>query len=166
MDAKLYYTPKLLQVGEFKEAFELAVVAVLGSDAQITVKHPRHTGRTGVSDGISLGAESLRAVVDLNKIDLILTADLILSATTLASKLVFISCTTLAGVLSMIAYGEESVQCLERVALNLGLEQTEEPEDQSAHALENLESRVLVLEKAARNVERTLKCFISFKFDD
>jgi hypothetical protein len=39
MQAKLYYTPKRLQVGEFKEAFERAVDAVLGSDAQISVLH-------------------------------------------------------------------------------------------------------------------------------
>ena len=48
MNADLYYTPKLLQVGEFKEAFQVAVDAVLGSDAQISVDHPRHTGRAGV----------------------------------------------------------------------------------------------------------------------
>ena len=163
MKAQLYYKPKLLQVGEFKEAFEQAASAVLGSGAQITVLHPRRTGHAGVSDDIRLDAESLRAVVDLNKIDLTVTAS-VLGA--YPSKLVYISCKTLAGVLWMYAPGEESVQCLERVALNLGLEQAEAPKDRLDSFLENLESRVLALEKAAKNVEKTLKCFISFNFDD
>ena len=77
MKAELYYTPKLLQVGEFKEAFERAVEAVLGSDAQISVHHKRHTGRAGVSDHISLDTESLRAIVDLNKIDIGLSATIV-----------------------------------------------------------------------------------------
>jgi hypothetical protein len=58
------------------------------------------------------------------------------------------------------AHGKESVECLELVALYLGLEQTEAPK------VDKLESRVLALEKATKDVERTLKCFISFKFDD
>jgi len=161
MNASLYYTPKLLQVGEFKEAFERAVAAVLGSDAQIEVQHPRHTGRAGVRDSIRLDAESLRAVVDLSKIDLILTAHLIVTATW-DSRRVFISCGTFAGVLCMGAGGEESVECLERVALDLGLEQTEAPK----FDFEDLEPRVLALEKAIKDVERKLKCFISFRFDD
>jgi hypothetical protein len=165
MNAELYYTPKLLQAGELKEAFQQAVAAVLGSNAEITVLHPRHTGRAGVSDDIRLDAESLRAVVDLNKIDLILNANL--RPITLSSwKHVFISCKTFGGVLWMSAHGEESVQCLERVALNLGLEQTEAPKFHEEVRVEKLESRVLALEKAAKDVERTLKCFISFKFDD
>jgi hypothetical protein len=165
MDAHLYYRPKLLQVGEFKDAFELAVTAVLGSDAQITVKYPRHTGRAGVSDDIELGVESLRAVVDLNKIDLFLNAKAL--ATSYSSKRVFVMCSAVAaGVVSFFASNEESVQCLERFALNLGLEQTEQPKDWVVLAIERLESRVLTLEKAAKNVERTIKCFISFKFDD
>jgi hypothetical protein len=161
MNARFFYRPKLLQVGEFKEAFEQAVIAVLGSDAQITVTHPRHTGREGVSDDIELGVESLRSVVDLNKIDLVLNATP--PATLYSSKRVFIMCKALAaGVVYFFANSEESVQCLERVTLNLGLEQTEQPKDAS----ENLESRVSALEKAAKSVESTLKCFISFKFDD
>jgi hypothetical protein len=166
MNADLYYTPKLLQVGEFKEAFQRAVAEVLGSDAQITVVHPRHTGRAGVRDSIRLDAESLRAVVDLNKIDLILIADQRPSATMSSWKHIFISCSTFGGLLHMMADGEESVQCLERVALNLGLEQTGPPKVAEEVKVEKLESRVLALEKAAKNVERTLRCFISFKFDD
>ena len=66
----------------------------------------------------------------------------------------------------MHADGEESVHCLERVALNLGLEQTQAPKFYEELKVEELESRVLALGKAARDVGRTLKCFISFKFDD
>ena len=120
MNARFYYRPKLLQVGEFKEAFEQAVIAVMGSDAQITVTHPRHTGREGVSDDIELGVDSLRSVVDLNKIDLVLNATP--PATPYSSKRVFIMCNALsAGVVYFYANSEESVQCLERVVLNLGL---------------------------------------------
>jgi hypothetical protein len=166
MNAELYYVPKLLQVGEFKEAFERAVAAVLGPDAQITVQHPRHTGRAGVrGEYVGLDAESLRAVVDLKKIDLFLTAKLIRAAPS-ASKLVLLWCKTAGGVLWMSADGEESVECLERVALNLGLEQTEAPKFDHEVKIEKLESRVLALEKAAKDVARTLRCFISFKFDD
>ena len=69
----------------------------------------------------------------------------------------------------MRADGKESVECLEQVALSLGLEQTDAPKfdyEVNAAKVERLESRVLALEKAAKDVERTLKCFISFKFDD
>ena len=166
MEAQLYYTPKLLQAGEFKEAFERAVAAVLGSDAEISVLHTRHTVRAGVRDDIRLDAESLRAVVDLNKIDFMLTANRIVTTTTRDSRRVFISFKTLAGVLSVNASGKESVECLERVALSLGLEQTDLPKFDYEAEAERLESRVLALEKAAKDVERTLKCFISFKFDD
>jgi hypothetical protein len=148
MNARFFYRPKLLQVGEFKEAFEQAVIAVMGSDAQITVTHPRHTGREGVSDDIELGVDSLRSVVDLNKIDLVLNATP--PATPYSSKRVFIMCNALsAGVVYFYANSEESVQCLERVVLNLGLEQTEAPKDSLVLAFENLESRVSTLEKVA-----------------
>jgi hypothetical protein len=65
----------------------------------------------------------------------------------------------------MSAEGKESVECLERVALSLSLEETEAPKFDS-EARVDIESRVLAVEKAAKDVERTLKCFISFKFDD
>jgi hypothetical protein len=59
---------------------------------------------------------------------------------------------------------------MERFALNLGLEQTEAPEDvlrRLEHELRlTVESRLSALEKAAKDLERTPKCFISFKFDD
>ena len=165
MDATLHYIPKPLQVGEFKEAFERAVAAVLGSDAQISVQHKRHTGRVGVSDEVELDAESLRAVVDLNKIDFTLIAKPVVTATH-DWRLVFISCQMHAGVLRMRASRKESVECLERVALSLGLEPTDAPKFDDEAKVERLESRVLALEKAARDIERTLKCFISFKFDD
>jgi hypothetical protein len=61
-----------------------------------------------------------------------------------------------------MADGEESVECLERMALNLGLERTDAP----AFDTDRLEFRVLALERAIRDAERKLKCFISFKFDD
>jgi hypothetical protein len=73
-------------------------------------------------------------------------------------------------IVSFDANGEESVQCLERFALNLGLEQTEAPEDMLRRGEYELhlavESRLSALEKAAKDLERTPKCFISFKFDD
>jgi hypothetical protein len=165
MHAHLFYKPKILQAGEFKEAFELAVTAVLGPDAQITVRYPRHTGRAGVSDSIELGAESLRAVADLGRIDFSLKASP--RDKSLPARYVDIECETLrSSVLCARAYGEQSVQCLERLALNLGLEQAEAPKDGLVLAFENLESRVSALEKTAKDVERTLRCFISFKFDD
>jgi hypothetical protein len=161
MRANLFYKPKTLQVGEFKGAFEQAVSAVLGANAEITVTHRRDTGRAGVSDNIRLDAESLRGVVDLSKVEFTLTARISYTA---LSKLVFLSCHTVAGLFNVIAEGEESVQCLERMALNLGLERTEAPA--ADDTIERLELRVLALEKAIRNAERKLKCFISFKFDD
>jgi len=160
MEAILYYKPKVLQAGEFKEALERAVSAVLGSDAEITVKYPRYNA-AGVSDDISLDAGSLRAIVDLNKTQLTLIAE-----KENPRIRVFISFRTYDGVLRIRAYDEEAVQCLERFARDLGLEQTEEPKSQLVQAFETLESRVSVLEKATKNAERTPKCFISFKFDD
>jgi len=170
MNAHLYYRPKLLQVGEFKEAFELAVKEVLGTDAQITVGYPRQTGRAGVRDYIELGVESLRAVVDLNKIQFSLNAKALANSNLF--ERISVSCFGMGPVevVSFEANGEESVQCLERFALNLGLEQTEPPEDvlrRAEHELRlEVESRLSALEKAAKDLERTPRCFISFKFDD
>jgi hypothetical protein len=162
MRANLFYKPKTLQVGEFKGAFERAVSGVLGANAQITVIHRRDTGRAGVSDNIRLDAESLRAIVDLGKVEFTLTANTS-EPHTFPSKLVFLSCHTVAGLFYVIADGEESVQCLERMALNLGLDRTEPPADDT---IQRLELRVLALEKAIRDAEPKLKCFISLKFDD
>ena len=180
MNACFYYRSKLLQVGELKEAAEQAVEAVLGKDAQIKVRYPRHTGRAGVSDEIELGAESLRAIVDLNKINLKLIArptDKVYSP-----KLIYVSFNAPnEGLVYFSGAEEESVQCMERIALNLALEQTEAPEDElrrAEHELQDklrhaehelrleVESRLSALEKAAKDLERTPKCFISFKFDD
>jgi hypothetical protein len=87
MHATLYYRPKVLQGGEFKEAFERAVITVLGSDFEIAVKYPRHSA-LGVNDDITLDAESLRGVVDLSKADLtlILQAKNVLRITFIACK--------------------------------------------------------------------------------
>jgi hypothetical protein len=161
MDARLYYKPKTLQVGEFKGAFEQAASAVLGANTQMTVTHRRDTGRAGVTDSIRLDTESLRAVVDLSKVEFTLIARPP-EPHTFPSKLVFLSCHTVAGLFNVIADGEESVECLERMALNLGLERTEEPTFET----ESLELRVLALERVIKEAERQLKCFISFKFDD
>jgi hypothetical protein len=46
--------------------------------------------------------------------------------------------------------------------MSLAWEYAEEPKIDP----NNLESRVSALEKTARNIDRTLKCFISFRFDD
>lgn len=162
MQANLFYKPKTLQVGEFKGVFEQAVSAVLGANAQITVTHRRDTGRAGVTDDIRLDTESLRAVVDLSRAEFTLFADTSVSQT-FPSKHVFLSCHSFAGLFYVIAHGEESVQCLERMALNLGLERTEAPADDT---IQGLELRVSVLEKAISDAESKLKCFISLKFDD
>ena len=160
MEADLYYKPRKLQTGEFKDAFERAVAAVLGSEVKITVAYPRRTGRLGVrEDDIELDAESLRAVLDLNKIDLTLH----LRGTNSRQS---VYCRTSAGLLRMAAFETEGVECLERLALNLGLEQTDEPKGPFSQALEDLQSRISALENAAKRAERALKCFISFKFDD
>jgi hypothetical protein len=160
MDASLYYAPKVLRTGELKEAFEQAVAAALAPNAVIEVSHPRKTLRAGVSDSIQLDSESLRAIVDLSKIShLTLTARVPRSD----SRTVYLGCSNIGGLLHVYAVGEVSVECLERLALNLGLEQTEAPKNDY---LERLELRVSALEESAKAVERTLRCFISFKFDD
>ena len=160
MQARLFYKPKTLQAGEFKGAFEQAVSAVFGPSSEITVTHRRDMGRAGVTDTIRLDTESLRAVVDLSKVEFTLIAHP--PDYPRSSKLVFLSCLTVAGLFHVMADGEESVECLERMALNLGLERTEAP----ALDTDRLEFRVLALERAIRDAERKLKCFISFKFDD
>jgi hypothetical protein len=163
MDGFSYYAPKLLQVGEFKGALEQAVSALLGPEAIITVTYPRHTGRAGVTDSIDLGPESLRAVVDFGKIDLSVRARL-----PDYSKAVSISFRRDDddAAVRVYAHGELSFECLERVALDLGLEQTEAPEDPFDRAFKGFESRLATLETAARKIDGNLKCFISFKFDD
>jgi hypothetical protein len=163
MEAELYYKPKLLEAGEFKGAFERATAAVLGPNAEIEVSYPRSTGRAGVIDNITVDSESLRAPVDLSRVEFTLYAT-VKDRLKLISKRVSIHCSTLFGLFRMSAWGDESVDCLERLALNLGLERTELPAGQSV--LEKLELRVSALEKSAKEVANALKCFISFKFDD
>ena len=68
--------------------------------------------------------------------------------------------------MSAFASGEESVECLDRIALSLGLEQIEDPKDSLDLLFKGLESRVLALEKLSKDTARALRCFISFKFDD
>jgi hypothetical protein len=163
MRATLYYKPKTLQAGEFKDAFERAVTAVLGAKTEMTVTHRRDTGRRGVTDSIRLDTESLRAVVDLGKVEFTLIAKPSEPGNS-SSKLIFLSCFTVAGLFYVSADGGESVECLERMALNLGLERTEEPTFETE--TETLELRVSALERAIKDAQRKLKCFISFKFDD
>jgi hypothetical protein len=163
MHAKLYYRSKLLQAGELQEALELSVTSVLGKDAEIKITRPRHTGRSGVTDDIELGVESLRPVVDLSTINFGMEATLLAPQYSRA-HVWFWSLNS--GVICLSATGEKSVQCLERLALNLGLEESEEPADEVIAAIDALTSRVLMLENVATNIERRLKCFISFKFDD
>ena len=137
-------------------------MAVQGADSAIEVGHPRHTSE-GIKDKITLGAESLQPIVDLTKINLTLTAR---RKTRVGERdqLIFIGCHTYGGAFETLAFGDESVQCLERFALNLGLERTEPKEPNGD--LEELESRIAVLEKASLAGERRLRSFISFKFDD
>ena len=164
MYATFYYRSKLLQAGAFKEAIELAITHALGNaEAQITVTYPRHTVRTGLRDDIKLGVESLNSVIDLYKVDL--NVEAILSSPSYNRVSIFYESLPV-GVIRTYGSGEASVQCLERVALHLGLEETEEPKDESDLVLETLASRVLALENSVKEVREKLKCFISFKFDD
>lgn len=136
---------------------------MLGSDAKINVAHPRHSAE-GISDEIVLDAESLRPVVDLSKIELVLKAEKKESG--YVHNYVTIACSGNSEAVRMVAIDLESVQCLERIALNLGLEQRTRPKDSSTEAIEELKSRIAVLEKVTSAVERRLKCYVSFKFDD
>jgi len=158
MRANLFYRPKVLQIGEFKDACEKAFGAVLGPDFTITVTYPRFPS-PGVTDEISLDAESLRPVVDLNNVDFAVTANTKESY----SRVYLAFHQAVQGKSFGIFVGnEESFRCLEKIAVSLGLEQTGEPIDY----LEALETRVAALEKTAKDAGNNPKCFISFKFDD
>ena len=158
MQATLYYKPKVLQPGEFKAAFERAVAAIVKSDVEITVRFSRRVSK-GVDEEITTDAESLRAITDLGKIEFALRVKW-------QYERIEMWCSVSQGVLEIYAWGEESVQCLTRLALNLGLEETDAPKAAAAQAFEALESRVLALERVTLDVEKALKCFISFRFDD
>jgi hypothetical protein len=166
MDATFFYGPKLLQSGELKNAFEQAALALLGPKAQVAIRYPRRTGRAGVNDEVVLDAESLRPVVDLGKIDLTLTAAA--RQPDHSEKRIWLCLTARSRgtAVSAFASGEESVECLDRIALSLGLKQIDEPKDSLDLLFKGLESRVLALEKLSKDTARPLRCFISFKFDD
>lgn len=159
MRATLFYKTKVLQIGQLKEACEKAFGAVMGQDCRIEVEFPRYPS-PGVSDVVLLDAESLRPIVDLNKVDFWMTGyekDRDYSSVMLTFR---------PGVegesFRMTASNERAFRCLEMIATSLHLEQTEEPLDE----MEVLEARVAALEKAAINAGNNPKCFISFKFDD
>ena len=133
---------------------------MLGPDFTIKVLYPRHPS-PGVTDEVKLDAESLRPVVDLNNVDFTMTArpqdsqshgDLFLMFQRGVQGKSF----------GIYANDERSFRCLEKIAVSLGLEQTEEP----MGGLEALETRVAALEKTAKDAGTNPRCFISFKFDD
>ncbi len=162
MNALFRYKPKMLQPGELKAAFKQAVAEVVEFPVEITVDHPSKTA-AGVSDFITLDEESLPSVVDLSRIDLFLHAK---RSVAFAIERIDLSLKAEHETLTITAIGKESVSCLERFVLRLGLEQTESPESPIVKAFRAIVSRVSALERAAAVVERKLKCFISFKFDD
>lgn len=161
MDASWCFVPRILREGEFKEAVEKTIAAVLkGSSNEIAVLYPRRDGREGVrEDDIRSGVDTLQAIVDLSKIDLRITLHPSKQTDYNEIYLVF---RTRRGVLDTYASGNESVECLERIAVNLALDRTSPPIDDS----EKLELRVATLERAVAQIGQKLKCFISFKFDD
>jgi len=162
MDATWYFVPRVLREGEFKDACEQALAAVLHAPTKkFVVRHPRRDGRAGVrEDDIYLGVDSLRSILDLSKIDLVIDADTGLVKDGITQ--VYIIFRTSAGLVETHALGNESVAFLERLALTLGLERSEPPEDDS----EELKSRLAALERAFAQFSEKLRCFISFKFDD
>lgn len=159
MRAHLFYRPKVLQIGELKDACERAFGAALGPDFTIKVTYPRYPS-PGVKDEVSLDGESLRPVVDLNNVDFTMTA----YAEGKSYREVYLSFRKEVQGKSFGIYvgDEESFRCLEKIAVSLGLEQTEGPIDSS----EALETRVAALEKTVKDAGNNPKCFISFKFDD
>jgi hypothetical protein len=160
MRAHLFYKPKILQIGELKDACERAVGAALGPNFTITVRYPRYPS-PGVKDEVRLDAESLRPVVDLNNVEFTMTANAQDSKSYGAIYLDF-GRAVQGKSFAIFASDEGSFRCLEKIVVLLGLEQTEEPIDD----LEALETRVAALEKAAKEAGSNPKCFISFKFDD
>ena len=159
MRLHLFYRPKILQIGEFKDACEKAVIAVLGQDSSISVKYPLNPS-PGVVDEVLLDAESLRRVVDLNEVNLTLMA----YPQNSESFRVYLSFgkAVQGESFSIYASDEGSFRCLEKIVALLGLEQTKGPIDD----LEALEMRVAALEKAVKDAGNNPKCFISFKFED
>ena len=160
MQAQLYYRPKVLQVGELKDAFEKALSAVLGPEFTVEVMYPRRPS-PGVTDEVVLDLESLRSVVDLSDVKFTMIAK---SQDGKSYGTVYLSFgTAVEGELfSIFAADAMSFRCLEKVVVSLGLVQTDAPIDD----LEALDKRVAALEKAVKDAGNNPKCFISFKFDD
>jgi hypothetical protein len=159
MRAQRFYKLKLLQNGQLKDACEKACAAVLGQDCKIEVTHPRHLG-PGLSDDFTLDAESLRTIVDFTKIDISISG--YEKGRNYSRNLLTFRTAIEGESFGAYANSETSFRILELVANSLGLEQTEEPEDD----IESLNKRVAALERAAKNAGSNPKCFISFKFDD
>ena len=159
MQAHLYFEPKPLRIGEFKEACEKAIGELLGSDFTIKVFY-KHRLSHGVEDEIKMDAESLRPIVDLTEADF--TVDALAKGSHQYRDLWLGFHGDPGKLFGIYASSEKSFRCLERIATLLNLEQTEAPIGQ----LEALEARVAALENAAREAASLPKCFISFKFDD
>ncbi|MCU1335000.1 MAG: hypothetical protein JWO19_581 [Bryobacterales bacterium] len=159
MQATRYYASKTLKPGEFKEAFERAAAATAGPEVEITAKHyHRSDGRT---DEFTLGAESLHSLVDLSKSEV----TLIVSKPKDVSREITVYCDYFHSTFVMSAADEPSLRCMEQFGLILGLERTERPKNSVDRSLEEIHSRLVVLENAIMR-DRRLKCFISFRFDD
>lgn len=132
---------------------------MLGSDCEISVAYPRYPS-PGVMDEVRLDRESLRPVVDLNKVDFHISG--YEREKRWGGVLLIFSKEVEGKSFSVYAPDDKSFRCLEMIAVSLALEQTEPPVDD----LEALETRVAALEKAAKDAGNNPKCFISFKFGD
>jgi hypothetical protein len=166
MESHRFYKTRTIRVGEFKNAFEQAVTAVLGPDSVIRVAQHSNMGGSDPSDITKISVENLRSVTDLTNINLILGARAD-PASSSPRQIVMFCKSAAAGAISCCVTDEESERCREQFVFNLGLEETTMPIDKSF--LTEVESIVSgVLEKNLRGYLnlRKLRCFISFKFDD
>lgn len=163
MEAYLHFKPKTLRIGELKDVCERAIGSVLGPDFTMQVGHTR-TPSPSVKETVWLGAESLRPLVDLSKIDFSLDA----KAQDKSYREVSLSFNAAyeGELFTIYAHTEAAFQCLEMIVASLGLEQTVPPKDKFVSYVETIETRVVALEKAAKAAGNNPKCFISFKFDD
>jgi hypothetical protein len=161
MNATFHFTPKLLRTGELKDAFELALKEILGENAQIKVGHRRPPRRPGVEeDPVWLEADSLRALCDLSALDVVLSAKREGSA--FREIYLAIMPAFRGGSFRIYASGEESLECVEKMAAILGLAESAAFEDPA----DSLESRVSAAERILAKQGQRLRSFISFKFDD
>lgn len=163
MDATWHYIPKVLVAGQLKDACEKAIAATLGDELEhFHVEYPRRDGRPGVrEDDLVLDVGSLQAIVDMSKIDLKIDAQS--SYTKGNARRVWITFRAMDSLVTAYAYGTPAVNCLEQIALSLGLERTEPPEDVT---WDNVLTRVEALEHSVAQIRKRLKCFISFRFND